>query len=360
VTTDKDADAYKRALDLANRGEFPMALLAIQEALANDDGRKNLHNLAGYIFLSLNEPVLTTASLVMFGRSLELWPEHAVALENLVNAWVLLGNTDLALARLEEESKGPRSVPANRSHGRLLLRLGQAELALPKLEAAANNDVAVQVDVGEAQLALKNPMGALESFETAIRFARGGEKPHLLLVETLLGLGFFRSAWVAILSAEKAVTSAAGKATLATARHAAEEALARSAIKATSHVNLAFEVAAEDEWPFAWTFRDDDDDIRSVRVSFLAGRHEEALASARAALRVPNRHPTLFTALASWAGRRAQCERALEQAIAWKELEVEAAEQWCTWSENAGQASSTRAYIDTLEQELEELRRQNT
>jgi hypothetical protein len=202
-------------------------------------------------------------------------------------------------------------------------------------------------------------MGAVESFETAIRFARGGEKPHLLLVETLLGLGFFRSAWVAILAAEIAVTSAAGKTTLATARHAAEAALARADIKATSHVNLAFEVAAEDERPFAWTFRRDDEDIRSVRVAFLAGRHDEALASARAALRVPNRHPTLFTALASWAGRRAQCNRALAEAIAWKEFEIEAAEQWCTWSENAGQAASTRHHIDELEQQLEGLRREN-
>ncbi|MBK6464389.1 MAG: hypothetical protein IPF92_25810 [Myxococcales bacterium] len=38
-------DAYRRALELANRGDFPAALLAVQEALAKDAGRVNLHNL---------------------------------------------------------------------------------------------------------------------------------------------------------------------------------------------------------------------------------------------------------------------------------------------------------------------------
>ncbi|HQY59976.1 MAG TPA: hypothetical protein PK141_01145 [Polyangiaceae bacterium] len=351
-------DAYRRALELANRGDFPAALLAVQEALAKDAGRVNLHNLAGYILLSLNEPVLTTASLVMFERSLELWPDHSVALGNWVDAVVKLGCPDFALARLEEESKGRRRAAAVRSHGRLLLRLGQPELALPKLEEAAEGDAALHVELGEARLALKDALGALESFETAIRFQRGGEKPHLLRVQSLLELELFRSAWLAASTGSDAATTAAGTRTLEAARQSAAEALSRLGVLVPSPVTLAFEVEAEDERPLAWTFRGDDEDVRSVRVAFRAGRAEEALTSARAALRVPNRHPTVIVALSRWAGRRAQCAHAVDAAVAWKELEIEAAEQWFGWSENGGEAASTRLHIDGLGRELEGLKRE--
>lgn len=359
MSSQEAPDAYARALALANREEFPAALLEIQQALAEHDERHNVHNLAGYILLSLQVPQLIEASLNMFERSLELWPDHTVALENLVNALVKLGQTEVAMARLTEEAKGRRRIAATRSHARLLVRLGKLEEALPLLEAAARDNFEMHVELGEVCVALGQLKEATEAFAAAIRSNRGGIKPHRLLAETCVKLTWYRSALAAASRGLEVAKSddVESHAALTAAKDAATAALLLANVQVPEHLDsLAFEVACEDEVPLAWAFRHDDPDIQAARQAFLAGLHEDAIAKTRAALRVPNRHPTVILAFAYWAGRRADVSGAISQAIDWKVVELECAEDWLLWSDGAGEAASTRVHIAAMEQQLASLR----
>ena len=191
-------DGYERALALVEDNDFPAALLAIQEALAQCDERCNVHNLAGFILKSLNVPHLVSASLLMFERSLKLWPNHAVALENLGHALVLLGRSDLAIARLSQGSR--RSVdgdPAVHAPARLLVQRHDGVTAPPLVDAAARDLALMHVEVGDAHLQLDHLELAAEAFAAAIRCDSSNQRAHQKLTATLLELRWFHSALAA-------------------------------------------------------------------------------------------------------------------------------------------------------------------
>lgn len=195
---DERADGYERALALVERNDFPAALLAIQEALANHDERCNVHNLAGFILKSLNVPHLVSASVLMFERSLALWPAHTVALENLGHALVLLGRSDLALARLNQGARTSiAGEPANHAPARLLVHCHDGVTTAPIIDAVARDHAAMHVDVGDAHLQLGHLELAAEAFAAAIRCDATNHHAHQKLTNTLLELRWFHSALAA-------------------------------------------------------------------------------------------------------------------------------------------------------------------
>ena len=245
------ADGYERALALVECNNFPAALLAIQEALANCDERCNVHNLAGFILKSLNVPHLVSASLLMFERSLELWPNHTVALENVGHALVLLGRSDLAIARLSQASR--RSASGNlagHAPARLLVQRHDGATAPPFIDAAARDLALMHVDVGEAHLQLHHLELAAEAFAAAIRCDASNQRAHQKLTATFLELRWFYSALAAAHHGLLAVAASVGESatTLLTAHGIATvELQAAGKMIPNSFDNADFIIACQEE-----------------------------------------------------------------------------------------------------------------
>ncbi len=418
VPTKVTNDGYERALALVERNDMPAALRAIQEALANHDERCNVHNLAGYILKSLNAPYLVSASVMMFERSLELWPHHSIALENLSHALVLLGRSDLAIARL---SQGCRSNGTNASHqppSRLLVQrqggttagpgsgVTLAAIASPNIDAAARDHAAMQVDVGEAQLSLNHLELAAEAFAAAIRADRTNFSAHQKLTTTLLELRWFHSAlaaahhglvtlaacagtgaqWVGA-GVERMIEGVSGGVANCVAscvvdcggkcnghsnpesartRIIAAHGIATVALQATGNVvpssfdSAEFEIACENERPLAWLYRHDEPDIRTARHAVIRREHDVALATMHKAATVPHRQPEVILDFARWASRRAALEASLAQRLAWKTLEHASSLAALARREATGDTNALQQQAAQLSLELEQLRQATT
>ncbi len=246
-------EGYERALALVERNDFPAALRAIQAALANHDERCNVHNLAGFILKSLNVPHLVSASVLMFERSLELWPDHTIALENLGHALVLLGRSDLAMARLSHGSRSDASRdPGHRAPARLLVQRYEPTTAPRIVDAAARDHATIQLEVGEAHLQLDHLELAAEAFAAAIRSDATNHNAHQKLTTTLLELRWFHSALAA---AHHGLVACAATGDLGAASLIAAQGIATRALQAAGkaiHPNfdsVEFAIACEAERP---------------------------------------------------------------------------------------------------------------
>ena len=252
ATTTATADSYERALASVKRNDMPAALRAIQEALANHDARCNVHNLAGLILKSLNVPHLVSASVPMFERSLELWPNHTIARENLSHARSLLGRSDPATARRSHDNHDNLHLEVEpRTPARSLVQRNDNATALLQVDATARKHAEMQLEVGEAHLQLDHLELAAEAFAAAIRADGCNLRAHQKLTSTLLELRWFYNALAA---AHHGLTVCVATVGAGTDSLIAAQGLATQALQAKGKVlppnteSIEFAILCDEEW----------------------------------------------------------------------------------------------------------------